>query len=101
MPYTSQSRVRRMADVRALPMKPFAPRITILSDMHISPSLFAGCRRLDVTWEGVPSAMPAFVTKTSYAAVIASYKRITQGVVARMAAAGISVAVQPAIHLAG
>src|SRR2546430_162486 len=37
MPYTSQGRVRRIALVRALPMKPFAPRIIIFSAIPVLP----------------------------------------------------------------
>src|ERR1700680_1735670 len=37
MPYTSQGRVRRIALVSALPMKPFAPRIIILSAIPVLP----------------------------------------------------------------
>src|SRR5207253_899146 len=37
MPYTSQGRVRRIALVSALPMKPFAPRIIIFSAIPVLP----------------------------------------------------------------
>src|ERR1700730_7096974 len=46
MPYTSQGRVRRIALVSALPMKPLAPRIMIFSAIDVLTRHFSGGRSL-------------------------------------------------------